>query len=185
MQARRSVNKGQQQLEQELSACNRCPSALQHGRPLALPSIHKGRTLSPVLFSNQRVSLPCRFLLPSSTAAASHHQHTALTHNMLHARVHYRNKHSVVPQALAGGGTGSVGGDKGNWGSGGGGGGGGDGSGAGKGGEGSGDQQPKKKGWAWKGWTDRVAADPEFPFKVLLEQVSQPTLIVAKATEFW
>jgi protein quaking len=79
-----------------------------------------------------------------------------------------------VPQALAGGGAGSLGGDKGNFGSGGGGGGGsgGDGgSGAGKGGEGS--EQPKGKGWAWKGWTDRVAADPEFPFKVLLEQVSR------------
>lgn len=80
-----------------------------------------------------------------------------------------------MPQALAGGGAGSLGGDKGGFGSGGGGGGsGGDGgSGAGKGGEGSGEggQQPKGKGWAWKGWSDRVAADPEFPFKVLLEQV--------------
>lgn len=81
-----------------------------------------------------------------------------------------------MPQALAGGGAGSLGGDKGDFGSGGssGGGSGGDGgSGAGKGGEGSGEggQQPKGKGWAWKGWSDRVAADPEFPFKVLLEQV--------------
>lgn len=31
-------------------------------------------------------------------------------------------------------------------------------------------EEPKKKG-AWKGWSDRVAADPEFPFKVLVEQV--------------
>jgi hypothetical protein len=90
-----------------------------------------------------------------------------------------RNKQQLVPQALAGGDAGSIGGDKGNWGSGGGGGSGGDGSG-GKGGEGSGEggQQPKKKGWAWKGWTDRVAADPEFPFKVLLEQVSRVALVL-------
>lgn len=62
-----------------------------------------------------------------------------------------------------------MGGDKGDWGSGGGGGGDG---GSGKGGEGSGEggQQPKKSG-VWQGWADRVAADPEFPFKVLLEQV--------------
>lgn len=87
-----------------------------------------------------------------------------------------------MPQALAGGGAGSIGGDKDNWGSGGGGGGGGAGSGAGKGGEGSGEggQQPKKKAGAWKGWTDRVAADPEFPFKVLLEQVRQQTLVMGQ-----
>lgn len=61
-----------------------------------------------------------------------------------------------------------MGGDKGDWGSGGGGGEGG----GGQGGEGSGEggQQPKKSG-VWQGWADRVAADPEFPFKVLLQQV--------------
>lgn len=48
----------------------------------------------------------------------------------------------------------------------GGGGGGGDGS--------SGDdseKQPGNSGIGWKGWEDRVKADPEFAFKVLLEQV--------------
>jgi hypothetical protein len=83
-----------------------------------------------------------------------------------------RSRQQVIPQALAGGGAGSIGGDKGSGGSGGGGGGGWGGDGAGKGeGSGEGGQQPKKGGFAWKGWTDRVAADPEFPFKVMLEQV--------------
>jgi protein quaking len=77
-----------------------------------------------------------------------------------------RSRQQVIPQALAGGGAGSIGGDKGS-GGGGGGGWGGDGA----EGSGEGGQQPKKGGFAWKGWTDRVAADPEFPFKVMLEQV--------------
>lgn len=34
-----------------------------------------------------------------------------------------------------------------------------------------GDDQPPKKAFGWKGWQDRVAYDPEFPFKVFLEQV--------------
>lgn len=101
-----------------------------------------------------------------------------------------RCKRQVAPQALAGGGAGSLGGSDGNWGPGGGGsgGGGGDGSGAGKGGDGSGEggQQPKPNGGMWKGWADRVAADPEFPFKVLLEQVrtgdcTEPLLKTAAA----
>lgn len=58
---------------------------------------------------------------------------------------------------------------------------GGDGGGAGgtgsSGGGGGGDDEPepesekKKSGIVWKGWEDRVAADPQFVFKVLIEQV--------------
>jgi hypothetical protein len=33
------------------------------------------------------------------------------------------------------------------------------------------DKSPKKGKFSWKGWEDRVAYDPEFPFKVFLEQV--------------
>lgn len=68
-------------------------------------------------------------------------------------------------EALAGGGAGNISGGKGDGWSGGGGGGGGGGDGAGDG------EAPKKRGFSWKGWEDRVAYDPEFPFKVLLEQV--------------
>jgi hypothetical protein len=60
--------------------------------------------------------------------------------------------------ASAGGGGGSGGG--GSSGGGGGGGGGGD-----------DDAKPKKSGIVWKGWADRVAADPQFVYKVIVEQV--------------
>jgi hypothetical protein len=61
----------------------------------------------------------------------------------------------------AGGGGGSSGGSSG--GSGGGGG----------GGEGEGSQpgDDKKPVVGWKGWNDRVAADPQFVYKVVIEQV--------------
>lgn len=73
----------------------------------------------------------------------------------------------MPPQAAAGGGAGSLGGSNtGGWG----GGGGGDGWSGGQGDDSNADQ-PNKGGFYWKGWADRVAADPEFPFKVLLEQV--------------
>lgn len=79
-----------------------------------------------------------------------------------------RQRRAVVPEALAGGGSGSLGGGKGDdWGRGGGGGDGGA-------GDDSSADQPNKGGFYWKGWADRVAADPEFPFKVLLEQVRRP-----------
>ena len=84
-------------------------------------------------------------------------------------RPHARRQPPPPPEALAGGGTGDVingGGGK-DWGSGGGGGGGGAGKGGGKDGRSDGGG-----GWGWKGWQDRVAYDPEFPFKVFLEQVS-------------
>lgn len=81
-----------------------------------------------------------------------------------------RQRRAAAAEALAGGGSGSIGGHKGDdWGRGDGGGrdgGGGDGP-----GDSSSPDQPKKGGFYWQGWTDRVAADPEFPFKVLLEQV--------------
>lgn len=78
-----------------------------------------------------------------------------------------RTRQRFVPEALAGGGAGSFGGgkDDGLGGGGGQGGGGGDGQG------GAGDNEEPKKRLGWKGWQDRVAYDPEFPFKVLLEQV--------------
>ncbi|KAF6258155.1 hypothetical protein COO60DRAFT_1152802 [Scenedesmus sp. NREL 46B-D3] len=82
------------------------------------------------------------------------------------ARIHPRP--SFVPQVAAGGGAGSLGGsNSGGWGGGNGGGGGG------SGGQGDSADQPKRGngGFYWQGWADRVAADPEFPFKVLLEQV--------------
>lgn len=48
-------------------------------------------------------------------------------------------------------------------------------AGGGSGGGGGGDdgEQPeqRKQGWVWKGWQDRVAADPQFVYKVLIEQV--------------
>lgn len=80
---------------------------------------------------------------------------------------------------MAGDGAGSLVGGKGDaWdggrgGSGGSSGGGHGNSGRGSGGDGSGDgrQQPNHASWVWQGWAERVAADPEFPFKVLLEQV--------------
>ena len=53
----------------------------------------------------------------------------------------------------------------------GGGGGGGGGDGEGKGDDGEGEDKPKKRSGFWKGWDERVAYDPEFPFKVMLEQV--------------
>jgi hypothetical protein len=54
-----------------------------------------------------------------------------------------------------------------------GGGGGGGSGGGGGGGSGGGDDQPKKGGFkfTWKGWEDRVAADPQFVYKVLIEQI--------------
>ena len=65
-------------------------------------------------------------------------------------------------RAASGGGSGSTGG-----GSGGSGGGGGD------GGDGEPPEEPAKKKSvvAWKGWEDRVAADPQFVYKVVVEQV--------------
>jgi Protein RETICULATA-related len=67
-----------------------------------------------------------------------------------------------------GDGNGWSGGGSGGSGRGGGGGGGGD-------GKGEGDSSPQRGGasglFLWQGWADRVAADPEFPFKVMLEQV--------------
>lgn len=57
---------------------------------------------------------------------------------------------------------------------------GGGGGGAGKGGAGGGGgrrwdgdegEQPKKR-VLWQGWADRVAADPQFVYKVIIEQVS-------------
>ena len=63
--------------------------------------------------------------------------------------------------AAAGGGDGGSGGSSG--GSGGSGGGGGD----------DGEQPSEKKPvFGWKGWQDRVAADPQFVYKVVVEQVS-------------
>lgn len=59
--------------------------------------------------------------------------------------------------------------------SGGGGGGGDGGKGDGKGDEG---EDGKKKTGFWKGWEDRVAFDPEFPFKVFLEQVRGETALL-------
>lgn len=44
--------------------------------------------------------------------------------------------------------------------------------GRGDGGDGTGDSAGS--GFGWKGWQDRVAFDPEFPFKVLVEQVRYP-----------
>ncbi len=47
-------------------------------------------------------------------------------------------------------------------------------SGGGGGGGGDGDDGASKSsssGWGWKGWQDRVAADPDFAYKVLIEQV--------------
>lgn len=82
-----------------------------------------------------------------------------------------RHHKQFALQALAGGGSGSLAGGKGDGWSGGGG----DGSdGQGGAGDESGDAS-RKANWAWQGWKDRVACDPEFPFKVLLEQVSLPS----------
>jgi hypothetical protein len=67
-----------------------------------------------------------------------------------------------VVRASTGGGGGSGGGSSGG---GGGGGGGGDGD--------DGEKKPEKPtgGFRWKGWEDRVAADPQFAYKVFIEQV--------------
>ena len=78
------------------------------------------------------------------------------------------------PQTSTGGGAGTIGGPGGGrigGGSGGGGGGSGSGGGGGKSGDGGSGSGGKDGGFGWKGWRDRVAYDPEFPFKVLLEQV--------------
>eukprot|EP00879_Flechtneria_rotunda_P020293 GHRR01021341.1.p1 GENE.GHRR01021341.1~~GHRR01021341.1.p1 ORF type:complete len:159 (+),score=44.53 GHRR01021341.1:572-1048(+) len=101
-------------------------------------------------------------------------QQPALTHSKLllrpcnppgpRLRWSRSNRRSIVPTAVAGGGAGSFGGNSNDGWSGGGGGGDG----------GAGDSsrnQPKDGGVYWQGWADRVAADPEFPFKVLLEQI--------------
>ena len=40
------------------------------------------------------------------------------------------------------------------------------------GGEGTG---PKRRGFTWSGWEARVAADPEFVYKILVEQVGVRT----------
>jgi hypothetical protein len=68
-----------------------------------------------------------------------------------------RNAPQWVAQAQAGGGSGGSSG----------------GSGLGGGG-GGGDDEPgkeKKPAFGWKGWQDRVAADPQFVYKVVIEQV--------------
>lgn len=64
--------------------------------------------------------------------------------------------------AAAGGGDGGSSGGSGGSGGGGGGGDGGD--------DGS-DQPQKKPVFGWKGWQDRVAADPQFVYKVMIEQI--------------
>ena len=44
--------------------------------------------------------------------------------------------------------------------------------GSGGGGGDDGEEQPQKKPvFGWKGWQDRVAADPQFVYKVVIEQV--------------
>lgn len=63
--------------------------------------------------------------------------------------------------AASGGGGGSGGSSGGSGGGGGGGGDGGD----------DGEQKPEKKVFGWKGWQDRVAADPQFVYKVMIEQI--------------
>jgi hypothetical protein len=76
------------------------------------------------------------------------------------------------PQTSTGGGSGTIDGGSGGRGWSGGGGGGGGGSGGGGGGKsGGGNDNANGGGFGWKGWRDRVAYDPEFPFKVLLEQI--------------
>eukprot|EP00775_Hariotina_reticulata_P011776 gene11776-11921_t len=76
----------------------------------------------------------------------------------------YRSREACVPEAAAGGGAGSLGGsNRDGWGGGG--------RGDGDSNAGDGSEDKKKGGFVWQGWADRVAADPEFPFKVLLEQV--------------
>lgn len=70
----------------------------------------------------------------------------------------------------SGGGSGSGSGSGGGSGKGGGGGGGGGGGADDSAGAGD------SGGFKWKGWEDRVAFDPEFPFKVLVEQASDSAL---------
>ncbi len=75
-----------------------------------------------------------------------------------------RRRQSAPHEALAGGGSGSISGGGKDWGSGGGG------SGGGGGADDSSASDAAGPGWM-QGWRERVAYDPEFPFKVLLEQV--------------
>ncbi|KAL4452239.1 hypothetical protein ABPG75_007901 [Micractinium tetrahymenae] len=70
-------------------------------------------------------------------------------------------RHEAQWIAAAGGGDGGSSGGAG--GSGGGGGGGDDGD--------DGEQPQKKPVFGWKGWQDRVAADPQFVYKVMIEQI--------------
>jgi hypothetical protein len=79
----------------------------------------------------------------------------------------HKRTNPAPPQTSTGGG-GTIDGGSGRGWSGGGGGGGG--SGGGGGGNGA-NNNDNTGGFGWKGWRDRVAYDPEFPFKVLLEQV--------------
>lgn len=79
-----------------------------------------------------------------------------------------------MPEAAAGGGAGSLGGsNRDGWGGGG--------RGDGDSNAGDGSEDKKKGGFVWQGWADRVAADPEFPFKVLLEQVWPTTACLTGA----
>lgn len=77
-------------------------------------------------------------------------------------------RRAPVAEAATGGGSGGSGSISFNGGSGGGSWWGGDGA----DGSGGDDADDKSHGpFTWKGWRDRVAADPDFPFKVLVEQV--------------
>ena len=75
---------------------------------------------------------------------------------------------AVEGQGLEKGGEGGGGGGRG--------GGGDSGSGGGRGDGGGGRGDSAGGGFGWKGWQDRVAFDPEFPFKVLVEQVRCPPI---------
>lgn len=101
-------------------------------------------------------TLPCPVPRPSTqpTAAAA----------ARHALMPVRRWQQVQWVAQAGGsGGGGDGGSSGGGSGGGGGGGGGD--------DDKGEVAGQKPAWGWKGWQDRVAADPQFVYKVVIEQL--------------
>ena len=98
--------------------------------------------------------LPCSFFPASSRMRMS-------ASGRFHPSCVCRRHELQWLQAAAGGGDGGAGGSGGSGGSGGGG-----------GGDDEPEGQPEKKPViGWKGWQDRVAADPQFVYKVMIEQV--------------
>jgi hypothetical protein len=107
---------------------------------------------------------PVPSLAPRTRPSASVRSSTSQPVSYGSHRVSRRFPYEIARSAVAGGGSGPIDGGKGRGGGGGGGGGGGSGDGS--------NEQPKKSGLL-QGWAERVAYDPEFPVKVMLEQVSK------------